>query len=119
VDAVSEKDQMSAIEKGSSLLTLINVFTVEPNKQQQLIALLIEAAEKTMKRMPGFVSANIHRSLDGKKVVNYAQWESMAAFEGMRKNPEAIPHMEAAAAMAQFEPILCEVLRQHKRRIAG
>ena len=55
------------------------------------------------------MSANVHRSLDGKKVVNYAQWESMAAFENMRKDPKAIPHMQAAAALAQFEPILCEV----------
>ena len=100
---------MSTIEKGNRVLTLINVFTVEPEKQEALIALLIEATEQTMKHMPGFVSANIHRSLDGKKVVNYAQWESMAAFEAMRKNPEAIPHMQAAAALAQFEPILCEV----------
>jgi heme-degrading monooxygenase HmoA len=62
-----------------------------------------------MRHMPGFVSANIHRSLDGKRVVNYAQWESLEAFEAMRKNPKAGPHMQAAAALAQFEPILCEV----------
>ena len=100
---------MTTIEKGNNLLTLVNVFTVDPDKQQQLITLLIEATEQTMKRIPGFVSANIHRSLDGKKVVNYAQWESLAAFEAMRKNPDAIPHMKAAAELAQFEPILCEV----------
>jgi quinol monooxygenase YgiN len=100
---------MSTIEKGNSILTLINVFTVEPEKQEALVALLIEATEQTMKHMPGFVSANIHRSLDGKKVVNYAQWENMAAFEAMRKNPKAGPHMQAAATLAQFEPILCEV----------
>jgi len=100
---------MSKIEKGNSVLTLINVFTVDPDKQQKLVAVLIEATEQTMKHMPGFVSANIHRSLDGNKVVNYAQWKSMAAFEAMRKNPEAVPHMQAAAALAKFEPILCEV----------
>jgi hypothetical protein len=27
----------------------------------------------------------------------------------MRKNPKAIPHMKAAADLAKFEPILCEV----------
>jgi quinol monooxygenase YgiN len=100
---------MSTIEKGKSVITLINVFSVEPEKQEKLVTLLIEATQQTVKNMPGFVSANIHRSLDGKKVVNYAQWESMAAFEAMRKNPNAIPHMQAAAALAQFEPILCEV----------
>jgi len=100
---------MSTIDKGNRVLTLINVFTVEPEKQQALVALLIEATEQVMKHMPGFVSANIHRSLDGKKVVNYAQWENMAAFEAMRKNSKARPHMQAAAELAQFEPILCEV----------
>jgi quinol monooxygenase YgiN len=101
---------MSIIEKGGEILTLINVFTVAPEKQQQLITLLVEATEQTMKDLPGFVSANLHRSLDGKKVVNYAQWESAAAFEAMRSNPKAIPHMQAAAALATFEPILCEVI---------
>jgi hypothetical protein len=55
------------------------------------------------------VPANIHRSLDGKKVVNYAQWESTAAFEAISKNPNAIPHMQAAAVLVHFEPILCEI----------
>lgn len=100
---------MTTIEKGNRVLTLINVFTVEPAKQQALVTVLIEATEQTMRHMPGFVSANIHRSLDGKKVVNYAQWESMDAFEAMRRNPKAGPHMQAAANLATFEPILCEV----------
>ena len=100
---------MSTIEKGNGVLTLINVFTVEPERQNELVKVLIEATEQTMKHLPGFVSANIHRSLDGKKVVNYAQWRSKADFEAMGKNPEAAPHMKAAAALAQFDPILCEV----------
>ena len=100
---------MSTIEKGNDVLTLVNVFTVPPEKQRELVTLLIEATQQTMKHMPGFISANIHRSLDGSRVVNYAQWNSMDAFEAMRKNPKAISHMQAAAALAQFEPILCEV----------
>ena len=56
------------------------------------------------------ISANIHRSFDGKKVVNYAQWRSQADFDAMRKNPSAKPHLEAAAALAEFEPIVCDVV---------
>jgi quinol monooxygenase YgiN len=100
---------MSTIEKGRSVMTLINVFTVEPAKQQALVDLLIDATEQTMRHLPGFVSANIHRSVDGKKVVNYAQWHDAAAFEAMRNNPKAAPHMKAAAALASFDPIVCEV----------
>jgi quinol monooxygenase YgiN len=100
---------VTTIEKNSGVLTLINVFTVDPEKQSQLVDLLIEATEKTMRHQTGFVSANIHRSLDGKRVVNYAQWRSKSDFEAMQKNPEAGPHMKAAAALAKFDPILCEV----------
>lgn len=100
---------MTRIEKDRDLLTLINVFTVEPGKQQALVDLLVDATQQTMRHLPGFISANIHRSRDGKRVVNYAQWESMEAFEAMRGNPVAKPHMQAAAALAEFDPILCEV----------
>ncbi len=100
---------MTTIKKGRDPLTLINVFTPRDNRQDEVVKLLVEATQQTMKNMPGFVSANIHRSLDGKKVVNYAQWETKAAFEAMRGIPEAQVHMKAIAAISAFEPILCEV----------
>ena len=101
---------MTDISTGGNVVTIINVFTVDPAKQQKLVDILVEATEQTMKHLPGFISANIHRSLDGVKVVNYAQWESREAFEAMRANPAAIPHMKAAAALAKFDPIVCEVV---------
>jgi quinol monooxygenase YgiN len=101
---------MSNITKGNPVVTLVNVFTVAAENQQRLIDLLIQATEQTMKHLPGFVSASIHRSFDGTKVVNYAQWRSRADFDAMRQNPQAQPHMAAAAALAAFDPILCEVV---------
>ena len=101
---------MAIIDRKAEVVTLVNVFTVKPDNQQLLVKLLIEATQQTMKRMPGFVSASIHRSFDGTRVVNYAQWRSQADFEAMRQNPKARPHMEAIAALATFEPILCEVV---------
>lgn len=56
--------------------TLINVFTVTRMTQQPLVDLLTEATEQVMRHRPGFISANIHASLDGTRVVNYAQWRS-------------------------------------------
>jgi hypothetical protein len=35
--------------------------------------LLAEATEEVISRQPGYVSANIHWSLDGTRVTNYAQ----------------------------------------------
>ena len=47
---------------------LINVFTVVPARQQKLIDLLTRATEDSVRHAPGFVSARLHRSLDGTKV---------------------------------------------------
>jgi quinol monooxygenase YgiN len=99
----------TTITKDRQLVTLINVFTVSPEHQQELVDVLVEATKSTMGRLPGFISANIHRSLDGTRVANYAQWASREAFEAMLTNPEAQPHMEAATRLATFEPVLYEV----------
>ena len=101
---------MATIATTPGLMTLINVFTVAPDKQDELIRLLTEATAQTMKRLPGFVSANIHKGVDGTTVVNYAQWRSREDFEAMRGNPEAKPHMETIAKIARFNPIVCHVV---------
>ena len=54
---------MAIIDQREDVFTLVNVFTVTPEKQDTLVQLLIEATNKTMRRLPGFVSASIHRSL--------------------------------------------------------
>jgi quinol monooxygenase YgiN len=105
---------MTTILKSANTLTLINTFKVAPDKQQALIDLLDRATVNVMRKQPGFISANIHRSLDGTKVANYAQWRSKADFEAMQKNPEAEAHMKEAAALAdRVEPIRYEVFSVH------
>lgn len=101
---------MTKIAKDNNVVTLINVFTVRPEQQQRLVDLLVEATEDVMKYQPGYVSANIHKSLDGTRVTNYAQWRSREAFEAMLKDSEAEAHMKEAARIAEkFEPHLYEV----------
>jgi quinol monooxygenase YgiN len=101
---------MTPILKDSKVVTLINVFTVEPENQQRLVDMLTEATEKTMKKLPGFVSANIHKSLDGVRVANYAQWRSREDFEAMLQNPEALTHMKPIMEIAKFDAHLYEVV---------
>jgi len=101
---------MATIAKHNDVVTLINVFTVAPHEQQRLVEVLVDATQKVMRKQPGFVSANIHRSLDGRRVTNYAQWRSREAFEAMLQNQEATEHMGEAAKIAErFEPHLYEV----------
>ena len=101
---------MPAISKENQVVTLINAFTVEPENQQKLVDMLLETTEKTMGRIPGFVSANIHKSLDGKRVVNYAQWRSKEDFEAMTADPKAREHMKPIMAIATADFHLYEVI---------
>jgi quinol monooxygenase YgiN len=105
----------TTIEKEAPVVTLINVFTVDPSRQDELVKLLDDATEQVMRKQPGFVSANIHRGLDGRHVANYAQWTSREAMEAMLANPEAQHHIRIAASMAEFAPSLYRVASVHRR----
>jgi len=103
----------STIRPGASVLTLVNVFTVAPENQARLVEGLARATEEVIRQQPGFISANFHRSLDGTRVVNYAQWESREALETMLGRPEVQAHLQEAQAIATFQPIICEVVSVH------
>jgi quinol monooxygenase YgiN len=100
----------SIVEHDSKVTTLINVFTVQPNDQQRLVDLLIEATEKVTSQQEGIISAKIHKSLDGTRVVDYAQWKSKDAFDKMLKNPRAIIYMNDILSIAKLEGGLYEVI---------
>ncbi len=99
----------TTIDTGHDVATLINVFTVTSDTQQPLVDLLVEATEQVMRHRPGFVSAAIHVSLDGTRVVNYAQWSSNEDFQALRDDPAAQQHMAAAGDLAPAEPRLYQV----------
>ena len=101
---------MITISKSNRLVTLINVFTVEPANQQQLLDLLARATETSVRHVPGFISASLHRSLDGTMVARYAQWRSIEDYRAMRENPAPLPYLQQALALAKFEPGIYEVV---------
>lgn len=107
---------MTTIEEHGPHVTLINVFTVEPERAAELAALLSDATERVIRHAPGFVSANIHVSTDGTRVVNYGQWETAEAMQAMRTDPAAREHMSKAADLASgFDPHLYTVESVHQR----
>lgn len=101
---------MTRIATDQDVVTLVNVFTVSPEHQQKLLDMLIEATQTTMRHLPGYVSANFHRSLDGTRVINYAQWRTQEDFEAMLANPEARAHMAPITELASAEPHLYQVV---------
>jgi quinol monooxygenase YgiN len=104
---------MPAILKNSKPVTLINVFTVEPRNQRQLIELLDRATHDSVIHAQGFISASLHRSLDGTKVTMYAQWQSAEDYQAMRENQTPLPYLQQALAIAKFEPAMYEVVETY------
>ena len=100
---------MTAIVADSQLTTAVTVFVVAPEHQQQLVDILLRAAEVVC-RQPGFVSINIHKSVDGTQVLSYSQWESRQAFDEVQQNALVIPHVQEILKLATFEPHLYEVV---------
>jgi quinol monooxygenase YgiN len=105
---------MTTLHPNDCYVTLINIFTVDPARADELLDFLSRVTEETMRHMPGFVSANLHVSLDRRQIANYAQWNSRADFETMLRNPAAQPHMREAAEIAEsYSPVLYELRRVH------
>ena len=107
---------VTTIAAGAPVVTLVNVFHCEPQHQAELIDLLRRTTEETMSRFPGFVSANFHASLDGKRVLNYAQWRSREDFEAMLADPQAAQLRDAARAISHDDPAMYAVTSVHHRR---
>ena len=76
---------MITITQNGDVVTLINVFSCEPESQQRLIDSWIGATGEQLGKLPGIISAALHRSKDGTRVVNYAQWKSTADWENLRR----------------------------------
>ena len=98
----------TTITTEDDVMTLVNVFTVDPEHQQELIDVLVEATD-VMLTIDGFISANLHRSRDGRRVVDYVQWRSAEHFEAMLTDPRAVPHMQRAAELGSYDPIVTGV----------
>jgi heme-degrading monooxygenase HmoA len=104
----------SIIRADDQVVALINVFTCTPENQQRLVEAWQRGTDDLMRYLPGFISANIHRSLDGTRVINYAQWESREAFQATLGNPEVAAYFSELAQIGTPAPVLTEVVSVHR-----
>src|ERR1700738_4696939 len=93
------------------MISLINVFTVDPANQHRLLDLLARATDEFVSRAPGFGSSTLHRSIDGTKVTMYAQWRSAEDYQAMRQGSGSLPFLQEALTIARFEPGMYEIVR--------
>lgn len=68
-------------------VTQITFIESEPGKQAEALSLMTERA-RFMARQPGFVSISLHRSLDGRRIINYIQWQTRDLLESAHRSSE-------------------------------
>src|SRR5262245_35914548 len=79
-------DRQLAIEAGP--VVLVHVCTLDRAREQASLAAW-QADAHGMKRQPGFSSTHRHRAIgESPTYLNYAVWESTAAFRAAFANPE-------------------------------
>lgn len=99
-----------AVVDNTTAVVLVNVFTVEPARQEELLEELEKATTSVFVHVPGFVSANLHTSLDGRRVVNYAQWTDAESYQQAIASGEMREHLTTAADIADsYDPMLVRV----------
>lgn len=105
---------MPVINANTGIVTQINVFTVPAGGQQALIEFLAEAA-RFASTTPGWISASVHRSRDGTRVVNYAQSESFDAATRIIERLRDAGWLERNKALGEAHPGLYDVVFTLKR----
>ncbi|HEY8161002.1 MAG TPA: antibiotic biosynthesis monooxygenase family protein [Methylocystis sp.] len=87
-------------------VVLVNVFTLDKADEPAFLKIWRDDAA-FMKRQPGFISTQLHRALgDSPTYLNYAVWESTAAFRAAFSNPAFQAKLSAYPSSAVASPHL-------------
>lgn len=79
---------MITIDKDNEVVTGILVYITTPDRQQEIFETLQNYIKTVVKPLPGFISASLHKSLDGTRVANYAQWQNNEYYDAFFALPD-------------------------------
>jgi len=90
----------------ASPVVLVNAFTLEKADEQNFLKIWEDDAA-FMKRQPGFISTQLHRAVgESPTYLNYAVWESVAAFRAAFTHPDFVAKISAYPTSAVATPHL-------------
>ena len=97
------------ISKDGNLVTVVNMFSVKPENQKKLLQLL-EDLRAVVEKLPGFISANVHRSFEGTRIVGYAQWNTKESYQAVYTNLDVKPILDEIKKISKFSWNLYDVV---------
>ena len=97
-------DRQVAID--AAPVVLVNVFTLDKADEQTFLDVWQDDAA-FMKQQPGFISTQLHRAIgESPTYLNYAVWESTAAFRAAFSHPQFGARISAYPSSAVASPHL-------------
>jgi Antibiotic biosynthesis monooxygenase len=105
---------MPTIVTDAPYATFINTFRCLPDDQDAVVQINIDIVEQVAAQYDEFISATVHRSTDGTRVVNYLQWRTPGDLHAMQASPEFRLIAQRFAGLIEFDPH--EVTIAHGRR---
>lgn len=74
-------EYISEIRKTPDVITAVSRYNAKKGQQLPLIDTLIGELRKSVGKIPGLISFNVHRGYSGVAVMNYLQFESKSSFD--------------------------------------
>jgi heme-degrading monooxygenase HmoA len=97
-------ERQIAIDAGP--VVLVNVFTLDKSDEPTFLSAWQTDAD-FMKKQPGFISTQLHRAIgESPTYLNYAVWETNAAFRAAFTHPEFRAKLSAYPSSAVASPHL-------------
>jgi quinol monooxygenase YgiN len=90
----------------SSPVTLVNILTVEPADQPELLDPLRDTTEKILSTLSGWISTCLIASDDKQRIIVYSKWKSIADINAMRKHPKMTACFPRMTALASFDSFI-------------
>jgi quinol monooxygenase YgiN len=101
---------MPEIVAGAGYATFINTFRCTPENQKTVTQLNVDIVQRVAREFPGFVSATVHRSLDGTRVINYLQWQTAADLSAMQRSAQFQEIAPGFDGLIEFDPHEVEIV---------
>jgi hypothetical protein len=96
---------MTTISKDAHLITLINVFTVDPSNQSRLVELLTTVTDTFVRHARGFISSSLHRSRDGTKMADQGD-RQLQVPDKQSAFPSELSEIQSACLQHAFFPAM-------------
>jgi hypothetical protein len=110
---------MPVIDKNAAYATFINTFRCRPENQGEVVQINIDIIDQVAVGFQGFVSATVHRSEDGTRVINYLQWETADDLARMQRSAEFRGVAGRLVGLVEFDHHQCEIAHVGERRPSG